>query len=382
MTSISLVRCESYDPSEVKEAVRSAVSDLGGFEKFVRPGDRVLLKANMLCARAPGKRVTTDPAIVRAVAGLVLDAGGVPFVGDSPGIGSFARVAQVTGIAEAAREAGIPCRELVDAVDVKRPESSRFKRLAIASEAISADVIINLPKLKTHCQMLLTLGVKNMYGVIVGKQKVEWHHMAGVDRETFASLLLDIYGAAKPALTILDGIWGMEGRGPSNGAPRKLNVVAAAEDAIAMDVAVCAMLGGRVTAFPLYRAARARGLGETDIARLSFPGLPPDVFSVNDFEFPELDTLHMFPTSWEPFTRRFLVSKPVHRPRACTGCGRCEEICPEHAITRQHNRVRFDYSRCIRCYCCQEICPENAIDFKKGVVVRLLGLLDARGKRQ
>lgn len=382
MTYVSLVRCESYDFFEVRAAVQSAVSHLGGFEKFVQPGDRVLLKANMLCARVPEKRVTTDPAVVRAVADLVLDIGGVPFVGDSPGLGSFAKVAQRTGIADAARGEGIECRELVDPVEVKLPAESRFKRLQIASGAMNADVIINLPKLKTHCQMLLTLGVKNMYGVIAGKQKVEWHHMAGVDRETFASLLLDIYAVTKPALTILDGIWGMEGRGPSNGASRKLNLIAAAEDAVAMDVMICSMLGGRKNMFPLYRAASGRGLGETDVSRLSFPGLSPEAFSVDDFKFPELDTVHMFPASWDWFTRRFLVSKPVHRTQACTGCGRCEEICPEHAIERKNNKVRFDYSRCIRCYCCQEICPENAIDFKKGVVVRLLELLDGGGKRQ
>jgi uncharacterized protein (DUF362 family)/Pyruvate/2-oxoacid:ferredoxin oxidoreductase delta subunit len=364
----------------VKAAVQSAVSHLGGFEKFVRPGDRVLLKANMLSARVREKRITTDPSIVQAVADLVLKAGGVPFVGDSPGIGSFTRVAQRTGIADAAREVGIECCELVDPLEVKLPEGSRFKRLEIASDAMNADVIINLPKLKTHCQMLLTLGVKNMYGVIVGKQKVEWHHMAGVDRETFASLLLDIYAVTKPALTILDGIWGMEGRGPSNGTPRKLNLLAAAEDAVAMDVVVCRILGGRRTMFPLYRAASDRRLGETDVSQISFPGPSPDAFSVNDFEFPELDTLHMFPASWDWFTRRFLVSKPVHRAQVCTGCGRCEEICPENAIERKNNKVRFDYGKCIRCYCCQEICPENAIDFKKGVIVRLLGLLDGWGK--
>jgi ferredoxin len=285
-------------------------------------------------------------------------------------------VSKRTGIADAALEAGIECRELVDPIEVNLPEASRFKRLQIASGAMNADVIINLPKLKTHCQMLLTLGVKNMYGVIVGKQKVEWHHMAGVNRETFASLLLDVYAVTKPALTILDGIWGMEGRGPSNGTPRKLNLLAAAEDAIAMDIAVCRMLGGRRNMFPLYRAASDRGMGETDFSRITFPGLSPEAFFVNDFKFPELDSLHMFPASWDWFTRRFLVSKPVHRPSACSGCGRCEEICPEHAIERRNTSVRFNYSKCIRCYCCQEICPEDAIDFKKGMIVRLSELLE------
>jgi uncharacterized protein (DUF362 family)/NAD-dependent dihydropyrimidine dehydrogenase PreA subunit len=318
--------------------------------------------------------------MVRAAAELVLDAGGVPFVGDSPGIGSFARVSERTGIAVAARQAGIECRELVDPVDVQVSGESRFKRLEIASEALDADVIINLPKLKTHCQMLLTLGVKNMYGLIVGKQKVEWHHMAGVDRETFASLLLDIYSTAKPALTILDGVWAMEGRGPSNGTPRKLNLIAASEDAVALDVTICNILGGYTAMFPLYRAASGGNFGETDVSRISFPELSPRAFSVHAFKFPELDTVHMFPESWDWFTRRFLVSKPVHRSAACSGCGRCREVCPEHAIELENNTVRFNYSNCIRCYCCQEICPEDAIDFKRGVIVRVLGSLGSKAK--
>lgn len=331
-----------------------------------------MLKANMLCARSPEKRVTTDPSVVRAVAGLVLDAGGVPFVGDSPGIGSFARVAERTGIAGAAREAGIECFELTRPVPVAVPPGSRFKRLEIASEALEADVIINLPKLKTHCQMLLTLGVKNMYGLIVGQRKVEWHHMAGVDRETFASLLLDIYTAAGPALTILDGVWGMEGRGPSNGTPRKLDIIAASGDAVALDAVVCRILGVSPGMYPLYRAAAVRGIGEADLSKISFPGLSPDSFSVPGFNLPALDTPHMLPSSFDWFTRRFLVSSPVHRPAACTGCGQCEQVCPEHAIDRRKDTLRFDYGRCIRCYCCQEMCPEDAIGFRSGAVVRLL----------
>jgi uncharacterized protein (DUF362 family)/Pyruvate/2-oxoacid:ferredoxin oxidoreductase delta subunit len=375
LSSVSLVRCENYKPSRVATAVSEAVSYLGGIGRFVKPGDRVLLKANMLCARSPEKRVTTDPSIVGAVAGMVLEAGGVPFIGDSPGIGSFAKVAEKTGIAAVAREAGIECLELVGSVPVELPSGSRFKRLEIASGARDADVIINLPKLKTHCQMLLTLGVKNMYGLVVGRRKVEWHHMAGVDRETFASLLLDIYSTAKPALTILDGVWGMEGRGPSNGMPRKLNLIAASEDAVAMDTTVCRILGIPPGMFPLYRAAQSRGIREIDPSRISFPGASPGSFSVPDFKLPDLDTLHMFPASFDWFTRRFLVSRPIHGPRACTGCGQCEHVCPEHAIERRKTSLRFDYDRCIRCYCCQEVCPEDAIDFKRGAMVRLLGLL-------
>ena len=372
MNEVSLVRCESYEPGEVDRAVRRSVDLVGGMGRFVSPGDRVLLKPNMLAARAPEKRVTTDPEVVKAAARLVLEAGGRPFVGDSPGIESFARVAEKTGIAGAARTLGIECAELASPVPVELPAGAVFRRLEIASRAVDADVVINLPKLKTHGQMLLTLGVKNLFGTIVAQRKAEWHHMAGVDRDTFASLLLDIHAAVDPSLTILDGVWGMEGRGPSNGTPRKLDLIAAAPDAVALDMTVCRMLGIPLRSYSLYRAARARGMAGAEPGAVRVKGEPLESFAVSDFSIPSLDSLHMLPGTFEWFTRRYLVSKPVHRGEACIGCGRCREICPADAVTCEGTRVEFDYDRCIRCYCCQEICPEDAIGFRKGLLLRVL----------
>ena len=155
-----------------------------------------------------------------------------------------------------ARDLGIELIELTNPTLVFPPPGTTFRKLAISSEALKADVVINLPKLKTHCQMMFTLGVKNMFGTVVAQRKAEWHCMAGVDRDTFASLLLDVYSMVKPAVTILDGVWGMEGHGPSNGKPKKINLVAAATDAVALDTSVCKMLGGSLRLFPIFRKAR------------------------------------------------------------------------------------------------------------------------------
>lgn len=375
MTVVSLVHCESYDPALVEAALRKVLEPLGGIRKFVRPGERILLKPNLLSARAPEKRVTTDPAIVRAVANMVREAGGRPFIGDSPGIEPFKRVIAKTGMEEIAGELGIDLLELSNPRPVTLPKEALFRNLEIASQALDADVVINLPKLKTHTQMLMTLGVKNLFGTIVAQRKTEWHYMTGLNREAFASLLLHIYQAVRPGVTILDGVWGMDGDGPGNGNPCRLNLVAAAQDAVALDISICRVLHIPLETFPLYRAARAAGIGETRPDRIRMEGAPLESFQVPGFRVPELDSLRVLPSVFDGFARRYLVSKPVQDAGTCAGCGECVEACPADAIQLDERRLLFDYDACIRCYCCQEICPRGAIGFKKGLLLRVLNRL-------
>ena len=376
MSTVSLVRCETYGTQVVEAAVRRAIDLLGGISHFVKPGEHVLLKPNVLSAHPPEKRITTDPEIVRAVARLVLEAGGKPFIGDSPALGSFRKAATKTGMADIAHQLGIELVELSQPISVSPPEGSVFKKLEIAHQALDADVVINLPKLKTHSQMLLTLGVKNLFGTIVSQRKAEWHYMAGVSRDTFASLLLDIYLTVGPALTIMDGVWGMEGNGPANGSPRHLKLIAAAADAVALDVGICHLFGVPPRSFPLYRSALERKIGETDVSKIIFKGQSPQAFAISDFQVPALDSLGVLPDIFEGFAKRFLVSKPIHKGRSCTGCGQCAQLCPAEAIQTEDKKISFDYERCIRCYCCQEICPQDAIHFRKGLLVRILNRIN------
>ncbi|MBW2096069.1 MAG: DUF362 domain-containing protein [Deltaproteobacteria bacterium] len=372
MAIVSLVHCESYEPRQGAAALQKVLEPLGGMDRFVRPGARVLLKPNLLSARAPEKRVTTDPAIVRTVANMVREAGGHPFIGDSPGIEPFKRVIAKTGMKEIAGELGIDLVELSDPRRVTLPDGSLFRNLEIASQALDADVVINLPKLKTHTQMLMTLGVKNLFGTIVAQRKTEWHYMTGLNRDAFASLLLHIYQAVRPAVTILDGVWGMEGDGPGNGDPRQLNLVAAAQDAVALDMTICRILNIPLESFPLYRAARAGGIGETSPERIEVQGGSLESFRIPGFQVPELDSLRILPGIFDGFAKRYLVSKPVQNAGTCAGCGECVEACPADAIELVERRLHFDYDACIRCYCCQEICPRGAIGFRKGLLLRIL----------
>jgi len=377
LSTVSLIRCEQYGRKEVEEAVHRAVNLMGGPAQFFKSGDQVLLKPNMLSANVPEKHITTHPEVVRAAACLVMDAGAKPCIGDSPALEPFSRVAAKSGMSAIARELGIPLVELTNPTLVTSSHDSEFKKLEISRQVLDADAVINLPKLKTHCQMLLTLGIKNLFGTVVGQQKGEWHFMAGVDRDTFASLHLDIYQAVKPALTILDGVWGMEGHGPSNGSGRQLSLIAASADTVALDITVCHLLGIPLESFPIYRVARTRAIGETSISRITLAGDPSHIFAPDNFRVPQLDSLSFVPGFFTRLSKRFFVSRPVCRSSVCTGCGQCASICPAEAIAISDEHSTFDYDRCIRCFCCQEICPENAITFHRGLLVRMAGWLKA-----
>jgi len=372
LATVALVRCESYESRQLENGLRKVLDPLGGIARFVRPGDTVLLKPNLLSARSPEKRVTTDPDLVRTVAVMVKEAGGSPFIGDSPGIEPFKRVIAKTGMEEVARDLGIELVELSQPRKVTVAEGSLFRNLEIASQALDADVVINLPKLKTHTQMLMTLGVKNLFGTVVAQRKTEWHYMTGLNRDTFASLLLAVYQAVKPALTLLDGVWGMEGNGPGNGTPCRLNLLAAARDAVALDTTICRLLGIPLDSYPLYRVAVAEGIGETDTERIEVVGDPPESFAFPLFQVPKLDSLRILPGFLDGFSRRYLVSKPVQDAGICAGCEECVQACPAEAIVLEARHLHFDYDACIRCYCCQEICPQDAIGFKKGLLLKIM----------
>ena len=224
--------------SRVRAAIVPLLEPLGGMGAFVRPGERVLLKPNMLSVKSPEQAVTTHPAVVRVVAELVREAGGQVLIGDSPGIGGFQRVADKSGIARAAAESGAELVEFNDTVDL--PGSGTFRRITLARAYWEADKIINLPKLKTHEMMTMTCAVKNLFGAVVGAEKAGWHLKAGTSREQFARLLLEIYLLKKPALNIVDAIVAMEGNGPGSGDPLQVGALIAGVNPVAVDVVAAA----------------------------------------------------------------------------------------------------------------------------------------------
>ncbi|MGD9826106.1 DUF362 domain-containing protein [Desulfobacter sp.] len=378
MTKVALCACPDYDAANVASAVDRAVTLCGGMEQFVRPGQRVLLKPNMLSAAPLEQRVTTDPAVVRAVGKLVLKAGGRIIIGDSPAIDRVSRISRVNGMKAVAAELGADLIEFCRPILARTPQGSIYHALELEDTALTADVVINLPKLKTHCMMLLTMGVKNLFGTVVGPRKSQWHMHAGTNRILFADLLLDICRTVKPALTILDAVWGMQGRGPNNGTPCHLGFLAASCDPLAMDLALAPLLGAHPASFPLYSAAVRRGLAKSHGSDTQMVGDDPNGLIPKDFQLPVLESAMQVPVFLSGLIRRHLTSRPVQDPVLCQGCGKCAAVCPPGSLRLlETRRAVIDHLTCIRCYCCQEVCPANAIHFKTGALVGIVDRLRA-----
>jgi uncharacterized protein (DUF362 family)/ferredoxin len=346
-----IIRDADYSYHQIRPLVFDMLERLAGDK--VRSGHRVLIKPNMLSAARPEDAILTHPVIIKAVVEYVLEKGARPQVSDSPAIGSFEGILKQNGTLEALRGLAVDCRPFKEVVwvDVGKP----FGRIEIAKDAVEAEVIINLPKLKTHAQMLLTLAVKNMFGCIVGFKKSQWHMRAGVDTNAFARLLVSICQAVKPAVSILDGVLALEGEGPGKaGKPRKIGVLIGSDHAFALDMVVCRMVGVPHKNVPTLRIAQEDGL----IPVFDIDGVLPEV---DRFKLPGGSRLVFGPKIMQNFLRRHTVARPVCDRKLCQMCGECWTICPANAIEGAGGKVVFNDKKCIRCYCCVEVCPFGAL---------------------
>jgi uncharacterized protein (DUF362 family)/Pyruvate/2-oxoacid:ferredoxin oxidoreductase delta subunit len=347
-----ILRKATYDYKTLKSTLFPILNSLA--KDLIHPGSRVLIKPNLLAPSTPDKAVVTHPLMVKAAVEYVLENGGRPCVSDSPAMGSFDKVIRESGLKSVLQGLPVEIREFKKSSEVEVGEP--FKKIEIAENALRADVMINIPKLKTHSQMLLTLGVKNLFGCIVGLKKPEWHLRAGVNRKMFAHLLVKIYSSLKPSLTILDGIIAMEGQGPGrSGTPRELGILGVSTDALAMDMTVTHMLGLKPEALLTNKVAMDMGIAPRNIS------VDGEIPVIRNFNLPRITDLMFGPKKFHGLMRRHLVQKPVVETTLCKLCGECWNYCPAQAITRGEKKIRFDYEQCIRCYCCLEVCPQGAL---------------------
>jgi len=353
-----IVRQATYDYDRLKPAVFEILDAAGG--AGIIPGSRVLIKPNFLSPAKPDDAVITHPLVIRAAAEYALARGGRVRVGDSQALGSFERILKSGGAREALAGLAVECAEFAASrkVDIGEP----FGRIDLAADALDADAVINLPKLKTHGMMQLTLGVKNLFGCVVGLRKTEWHMRVGVNHDLFARLLVQICRAVNPSVTLLDGILAMEGEGPGkSGRPRRLGVLVGSADTVAVDRMAAALVGMDPEALPTNRAAREMGMAGDEI---ELDGTLPEVY---DYQIPGVRTSGRLAS----LLRDRLVRKPAADDKTCTLCGECRDYCPAKAITEEGGRLRFDYGACIRCFCCLEVCPHGALRIRESLPARI-----------
>jgi uncharacterized protein (DUF362 family) len=283
MPMVSLVRATAYEYQYLRSSLERLLEPLGGMGAVVKPGDRVLLKPNLLTGARPGRECTTRSEVVYCVAQMVREAGGEPFLGDSPAFGSAKGVAVANGYQPLMDELGLP---IIDFQGARyQTVNTDFNHLLLSKEAMEADVVINLPKLKSHVQLTLTMGVKNLFGCVPGKMKAWWHMEAGKDSARFGNMLVETARSIAPNLTIIDGIIGHEGNGPSGGEPRYLGVLGASTNVFALDRAIVDLLNVNPADIPTVAASQRLGLCP-DLAEIQFPICTPAELQVTDWKLP------------------------------------------------------------------------------------------------
>jgi len=372
---VSVRKCEDYSPQQLERAVADVLDDLGGLASFVRRGDRVLLKPNLLQSAAPAKAVVTHPAFVETVAAMVIDSGAKPFLGDSPALGNLSRVLSKSGYDPFMNRMDVAAVPFVEKAPFVWAEDRLFRHLGIANEVFQFDAIINLAKVKTHCQMFLTLGVKNLFGTIIGMDKASLHLTAGKDWDTFATALVQIYERVRPAVSLVDGILSMEGDGPNSGKPRQLGIVAGSKDAIALDATLCTLLGFRVDQLRTCEIGRNLGVGIADRDRIQVVGDDLYGFPLRDFKAPKSMTM-TWNLSQGNLIRKFLenhvTTRPAIDPAECNHCGVCSSHCPPRAIDDVNGTMVVNRRKCISCFCCHELCSSDAVKIVRPFLGRVL----------
>ncbi|MGB8226425.1 MAG: DUF362 domain-containing protein [Sedimentisphaerales bacterium] len=258
-SKVSLIKCDDYEPVSVQTALLKHFELLGGIGAFIARGDKVLIKPNMIAPKPAPCATQTDPAVIIELAKILLDFGAKPLVADSPAWADAAACAEALGIVEPLNKLGVPIKQLRK--PVKRTLEHSGTKIGISSVALEADKIINLPKLKTHQQLVMTIAVKNIFGCVSGKAKAIWHYRKGATFDDFCTMLIDIYKLLAPVLTIVDAVVVMEGPGPINGNPRKLGWLIASVDPMAVEVVCCDLIGICPEELPLVKTAQKIGFG-------------------------------------------------------------------------------------------------------------------------
>ncbi|HMK54607.1 MAG TPA: DUF362 domain-containing protein [Methanobacteriaceae archaeon] len=366
---VSITKCASYDLEEVRKAVLISTDDLGGFDSFLDKGDKVLLKPNLLQARPPEDMVTTHPQVLEAVILEVKEFGGIPMVGDSSGglASGMKEYWEVSGLEEVCRRHDVRLLNFEKLGSYHKIRNDRD--YYISKPVLDCDLLINLPKIKTHRLTVFTCAVKNMYGSVPGFTKVEYHKKAPQPSE-FAKLVVDIYALTQPNLNIVDGVVGMEGNGPSSGDPRDLGMILAGENGVSMDSLICHILGKEPLKVPTNSIAGEQGLGETDVDEIKVLG---DIPVIKNFKWPQdmSRTLEFIPGPLARGLMKYFWTRPAIDPDKCNKCAKCVESCPTKAVKCGVDIPEFNYPECINCWCCMEMCPQKAVYTDKSLVYRI-----------
>jgi uncharacterized protein (DUF362 family)/NAD-dependent dihydropyrimidine dehydrogenase PreA subunit len=375
---VAVVRCDSYEEPAVSDAVERGLGLLGGMGSVIRPGEKILLKPNILAGDVPEKLVSPHPAVFQAVAKETLKITPHVSYGDSPGFGRpsvHVRRPQLGRVAEAL---GIPLADFENGREVVFSDSPFIKRFTIALGVLAADGLISVAKFKTHGLTRITGAVKNQFGCIPGALKSEFH-LKLPDPNDFGKMLVCLNLYLRPRLYVVDGITAMEGNGPRGGTPAQMNVLLISADPIALDATMCRLIDLRPDWVPTMEPGRAWGLGTYRPEEIEWVGDPLEPLINRNYKVRRAPVRSVTsPSGTVTLLRNLVTPRPVIHEPTCDRCGICVKVCPvtpKAVDWRAGDKSRppgHTYERCIRCFCCQELCPEHAITVETPLLGRLL----------
>ncbi len=353
----------------------------GGLGAWLGPGRTVLLKPNLVSPHPPEDAVTTHPVVVEAVARLCRECGVRNlWIGDSPaGAHNDAVLWERTGMRQVAARTGARLRSFT--VRDLKSVACGAERVPVPVWLDEVDVIISLPKLKTHALTGLTCATKNVFGLVVGEAK-SMAHARHPSPESMSLFLAEVYGRLRPHLSIVDAVIAMEGEGPTNGRPREVGVILAGSDAAAVDAVCAQMLGISPEELPTLRRVRELELGETRLERIATVGDGAACLDNVRLKPSMARWLQRIPAPVFKLATYLLASRPRVLRKHCVKCGACARICSQKAIVWDEiaERYRVRKERCILCMCCLESCPHQAIEVRSPLLwlSRLSGWLRYR----
>ena len=368
---VYIAHASGYRAEDLPEALDKILSPLT--EKLGGAvGKRFMIKPNLLSYRREEDVSCTHPRIITGTAEWLIAHGAAEIaIIENPGTQDAPSIIRAMGISEELEKLGVKVANCARYAQLDLPPEAKCRRMELATEFLDFDAVVNIAKAKTHAMMTLTLGVKNLFGLVRGGERLAWHLAAGHSYARFADMLIDIALTVRPRLNLLDAVWCMEGNGPGNGDAVFRGIIAGAETPFALDAALAPVFGAPEC--PQLEQMRERGL----LPETHFEGTLPERPQLRRPDRNNaLDMSAYLPSGLGRFLRRALVSHPEVNPTRCIACGLCAKVCPPKTLKIRGKLPTFDLRTCIRCYCCQEHCPQGAITVHRTLMMKVVGRME------
>ena len=351
MVKVAIVKCKTYKQEEVDKAIKTL---LGLAEIQLPKGKKVLIKPNIVGSfKKKQEATTTHPSLIEAICKILKANNCKIYIGESSFMDTSCAFRD-SGIEKVSKKYGtLIIFEQDKLTKIKDAKAKVLKNFYLSKTLKNVDLIINFPKLKTHQLTKYTGAIKNLYGCIPGGMKQKLHLKAGTTTK-FSKLLVDIYQNLKPEINIMDGVVGMEGKGPTSGNPKKAGYLLASKNAVSLDVVSSKLMGYNPKTIPTIKEAIKRKLGTFKFVLVGMAKLP-------NLHFKKPSVTEELSKN---ILKRFRQKPIIVDENKCIKCGLCARKCPAKAI-KLNPFPEINKKKCIRCFCCMEICPQHALSLKE-----------------